>query len=122
MKGLYLVQWLSSEFNLRIHTALGMNIYLKECLQSWEWTNITGWNPKPNNRLPLDLIKPLWLSDLNLFIEELKTNFRTYNPVGKAEAELEGSAWLPSPMPILVRVSALHHLTGVWNWRGLDML
>jgi len=25
-----------------------------------------------------------------LFIEELKTNFRTYDPVGAAEAELEG--------------------------------
>src|SRR5882724_3184269 len=38
----------------------------------------------------LDPIEPIWLSDLNLFIEELKTNFGTYNPVGEAEAELEG--------------------------------
>jgi len=30
-----------------------------------------------------------WLSDL-LFIQELKTNFGTYNPIGKAEAELKG--------------------------------
>src|SRR5882724_10093438 len=29
-------------------------------------------------------------SDFNLFIEELKANFRTYNPVGEAEAKLEG--------------------------------
>src|SRR5882724_9433353 len=38
----------------------------------------------------LDLNEPDWLSDLPLFIEELKTNFGTYNPVSKAEAELEG--------------------------------
>src|SRR5882724_3093285 len=38
----------------------------------------------------LDPIEPIWLSDLNLFIEELETNFGTYDPVGKAEAELEG--------------------------------
>src|SRR5882724_7365649 len=38
----------------------------------------------------LDLIEPLWLSDLGLFIEELETNFGTYDPVGKAEAKLEG--------------------------------
>src|SRR5882724_4337090 len=38
----------------------------------------------------LDPIEPIWLSDLNLFIEELETNFRTYDPVGEAEAELEG--------------------------------
>jgi len=28
--------------------------------------------------------------DLNLFIEELETKFRTYDPVGKEEAELKG--------------------------------
>src|SRR5882724_8196298 len=38
----------------------------------------------------LDPIKPQWLSDFNLFIEELKANFGTYNPVGEAEAKLEG--------------------------------
>src|SRR5882724_7706859 len=38
----------------------------------------------------LDPIEPSWLSDLSLFIEELETNFGTYNPVGDAEAELEG--------------------------------
>src|SRR5882724_10794276 len=38
----------------------------------------------------LDPIEPIWLSDLNLFIEELKTNFRTYTPVSEAEPELEG--------------------------------
>src|SRR5882724_6252379 len=38
----------------------------------------------------LDPIEPIWLSDLNLFIEELETNFGTYDPVGKAEAKLEG--------------------------------
>ena len=38
----------------------------------------------------LDPIESLWLSDFNLFIEELKANFRTYDPVGEAEAELEG--------------------------------
>src|SRR5882724_12477389 len=38
----------------------------------------------------LDPIEPLWLSDLNLFIEELETNFGTYDPVSEAEAELEG--------------------------------
>ena len=38
----------------------------------------------------LDPNEPIWLSDLTLFIEELKTNFGTYNPVSKAEAELKG--------------------------------
>jgi len=33
--------------------------------------------------------EPIWLSDLTLFIEELKANFGTYDPIGKAEAELE---------------------------------
>jgi len=38
----------------------------------------------------LDPIEPLWLSDFDLFIEELEANFRTYDPIGEAEAELEG--------------------------------
>jgi len=38
----------------------------------------------------LDPVKPAWLLDFDLFLEELKANFRTYDPVGKAEAELEG--------------------------------
>jgi len=38
----------------------------------------------------LDPIEPIWLLDLNLFIEELETNFGTYDPVSKAEAKLEG--------------------------------
>src|SRR5882724_5305252 len=38
----------------------------------------------------LDPIEPLWLSDFDLFIEELETNFGTYDPIGEAEAELEG--------------------------------
>jgi len=37
----------------------------------------------------LDPNEPIWLSDLTLFIEELKANFGTYAPVGKAEAKLE---------------------------------
>src|SRR5882724_12782558 len=38
----------------------------------------------------LDPIEPQWLSDFNLFIEELEANFRTYDPDREAEAELEG--------------------------------
>jgi len=38
----------------------------------------------------LDPIEPQWLSDFDLFVEELEANFGTYNPVGEAEAELEG--------------------------------
>src|SRR5882724_4489189 len=38
----------------------------------------------------LDPIEPQWLSDFDLFIEELEANFRTYDPVREAEAELEG--------------------------------
>src|SRR5882724_677211 len=38
----------------------------------------------------LDPIEPQWLSDFDLFVEELKANFGTYNPVGEAEAELKG--------------------------------
>ena len=33
---------------------------------------------------------PTWASNFDLFITELEANFGTYDPVGKAEAELEG--------------------------------
>jgi len=32
---------------------------------------------------------PIWLSDFNLFIMELKNNFRSFDPEGEAEVELE---------------------------------
>jgi len=35
------------------------------------------------------LTKPTWLSDFNHFIKELKINFRSFDPKGEAEAELE---------------------------------
>ena len=35
-------------------------------------------------------LKPQWLSVFDLFIEELKANFRTYDPVREAEAKLKG--------------------------------
>src|SRR6266481_8238865 len=35
-------------------------------------------------------MEPTWLSDFHLFIQELEDNFRSYNPVGEVEAELEG--------------------------------
>ena len=38
----------------------------------------------------LDPTMPAWASNFNLFIMELEANFRTYDPVGKAEAKLEG--------------------------------
>src|SRR5882724_10535963 len=38
----------------------------------------------------LDPIKPQWLLDFDLFIKELKENFRSYNPVSEAEAKLVG--------------------------------
>src|SRR6266481_7763859 len=41
----------------------------------------------------LDPVKPTWLSYFPLFIQEvqeLEDNFGSYNPVGKAEAKLEG--------------------------------
>src|SRR5882672_5602838 len=38
----------------------------------------------------LDPIEPPWLLDFKLFAKELVTNFRSYNPFGEAEAELEG--------------------------------
>jgi len=34
-------------------------------------------------------IHDTWLSDFGLFVQELKLNFGTYNPVGEAESELE---------------------------------
>ena len=33
---------------------------------------------------------PAWASNFNVFVTELEANFRTYDPIGKAEAELEG--------------------------------
>jgi len=36
-----------------------------------------------------DNIEPAWLSDFTLFVQELESNFSTYNPVGEAESELE---------------------------------
>ena len=38
----------------------------------------------------LDPTMPAWASDFDLFVTELEANFRTYDPVGEAEAELEG--------------------------------
>ena len=38
----------------------------------------------------LDPLEPPWCSDFNLFSEELEANFGTFDPVGEAEAELEG--------------------------------
>src|SRR5882724_6390258 len=37
----------------------------------------------------LGINDPIWLSDFKLFIEELKTNFGTFNPEEEAEAEFE---------------------------------
>ena len=33
---------------------------------------------------------PAWASDFDLFVMDLEANFGTYDPVGKAEAKLEG--------------------------------
>ena len=33
---------------------------------------------------------PTWASNFGLFIKEIEADFGTYDPVGKAEAELEG--------------------------------
>ena len=38
----------------------------------------------------LDPTMPVWASDFDLFITELEANFGTYDPIGKAEAKLEG--------------------------------
>jgi len=40
----------------------------------------------------LDSIEPKWLSDFDIFVEELEANFSTYDPVGEAEAELKDFA------------------------------
>ena len=37
----------------------------------------------------LEDIELAWLSDFALFVQELKSNFGTYDPVGEAESELE---------------------------------
>jgi len=37
----------------------------------------------------LEDIEPAWLSNFALFVQELESNFGTYNPVGEAESELE---------------------------------
>ena len=33
--------------------------------------------------------EPAWLSDFRLFVQELESNFSTYDPIGEAKAELE---------------------------------
>ena len=38
----------------------------------------------------LDPTAPAWASDFDLFVAELEANFGTYDPIGKAEAKLEG--------------------------------
>src|SRR5467141_846592 len=38
----------------------------------------------------LDPNEPDWADDFSLFTDELESNFRTYDPVGEAEAELKG--------------------------------
>jgi len=37
----------------------------------------------------LEDIEPAWLSDFTLFVQELESNFGTYDPVGEAESKLE---------------------------------
>src|SRR6266481_2535346 len=38
----------------------------------------------------LETPKPMWLSDFALFIEDLEASFGSYDPIGEAEAKLEG--------------------------------
>src|SRR6266481_1350711 len=38
----------------------------------------------------LEMPKPTWLSDFTLFLEELEASFGSYDPIGEAEAKLEG--------------------------------
>src|SRR6266481_6918507 len=38
----------------------------------------------------LEMPEPAWLSDFAIFLEELEASFGSYDPVGEAEAELEG--------------------------------
>src|SRR6266481_2548559 len=38
----------------------------------------------------LEMPEPAWLSNFALFLEELEASFRSYDPVGEAEAKLEG--------------------------------
>src|SRR6266481_462223 len=38
----------------------------------------------------LEMPEPAWLSDFTLFLEELEASFSSYDPIGKAEAKLEG--------------------------------
>src|SRR6266481_5096869 len=38
----------------------------------------------------LEIPEPVWLSNFALFLEELEASFGSYDPVGEAEAELEG--------------------------------
>jgi len=41
----------------------------------------------------LDPVEPPWLSDFDLFLEELQTNFGVYDPVGEAKVEIEISSY-----------------------------
>ena len=83
-----------------------LHMFLLQCrlnFQDWKdlfWDNSTKVNfmlsypkgPALNFFEPrlLEPNKPAWLSNFDLFISELKANFGSYNPVGEAEAELEG--------------------------------
>jgi len=59
----------------------------------------------------LDSVDPIWLSDFNLFVKELKTNFGTYDPEGKGEAKLEQlHAREPPSYEILYQVPTTHHM------------
>src|SRR5882672_4318437 len=57
-KGLYLVQWLSSEIKLRYKAVLGETIYLTKCFQMQGTVEHHQTDPKPNNRLQLE---PTWI-------------------------------------------------------------
>jgi len=92
-----------SEIKLRIHTALGMTIYLMECLWSQAWTNITRWKPKTNNRLQLDLIRWKGLSHLS----------RSVTSTGRCDTVRRCCEGNTAMKPLLTR-SPLRQM----SWRG----
>jgi len=67
----------------------------------------------------LDPIDPAWLSEFDLFIEELETNFGSFDPEGEAEAELEqtSNARKSSSYEVFHQVPAASRTRQVGRWQ-----
>src|SRR6266481_2245197 len=65
--------------------------------------------------------EPLWLSDWPLFRNELSTNFGSFDPVGEAEAEIEGLS-MPENSWVTLYFVEFNRLAACLQWGNSALL